>query len=308
MLRDECRAFSRDENDIGCVPDLQLDIELLDKEPVRKTYNSVPPPLYREVKDYILDLINKGWVEKSSSAYSSPMVCVRMRDGGLRLCFDYRALNQKCNRSRRPLPRIQNALDNLKGNSWFSTLDQGKVYHQGFMKPECRSYTSFISPWGLYQWVRIPFGLQGGPGAFQEFMEETLWDLRDKNCIPYLDDVLVFSKSFDSHLAEVKAVLQCLRKKGIKLKSSKCSIFRREVRFLGQLLSEAGSRMDPADLDAVVILKEKRTKTGGEVRQVLGLLGYFRKYIPDFSRRPKPLYDLLRVQAEGPNQKKKKKM
>jgi hypothetical protein len=114
MLREECKAFTQNDDDIGCIPDLQLDIELLDKTPVKRTYSSVPPPLYTEVKYYILDLLNKGWIQKSTSAYSSPMLCVRKRDSSLRLCIDYRALNAKSNHSRRPIPRLQNTLDNLK--------------------------------------------------------------------------------------------------------------------------------------------------------------------------------------------------
>ena len=307
MLREECKAFSVNDDDIGCVPDLQLDLDLLDKTPVRKTYNSVPPPLYAEVKDYILDLVNKGWIQKSTSPWSSPMVCVRKRDSSLRLCIDYRALNAQCSHSRRPIGRLQNALDNMKGNAWFSVLDQGKAYHQGFVKPEHRPYTAFISPWGLWEWVRIPMGISGAPGCFQEFMENTLWDLRDKNCIPYLDDCLVFSRTFEDHLEDVRAVLRCLSRKGVKLKPRKCVIFRKEVRFLGQLVNKEGSRMDPADFEAVRKLKDEKPKTVGDVRKMVGLLGYFRKYIAKFSQRAKPLYDLLVMQPGNGRPRKSKK-
>jgi hypothetical protein len=303
MLREECHVFSR--NDVGCVPDLELELTLLDKAPVRQPYRSMPPPLYSEVKDYVVDLLNKGWIRKSSSNYSSPMVAVRKRDGSLRLCIDYRALNSKTLESQRPVPRIQDVIDGLIGKSWFSTLDQGKAYHQGFMKPECTHLTAFCTPWALYEWIRIPFGLSQCCGAFQTFMEEVLWDLRDKTCVPYLDDVLVFSSSFVEHLENVRAVLRRLGAKGVKLKPRKCRIFRSEVRFLGQLVSENGSRMDPADLEAVVSLKSKPPQTVGEVRHLLGLLGYYRKYIADFSRRAKPLFELL-VQKESSKQKAKK--
>ena len=159
MLREECHAFSRNDDDVGCVPDLVLDLTLLDRGPVRQPYRSMPPPLYSEVKDYVVDLLNKGWIRKSSSNYSSPMVAVRKKDGTLRLCIDYRALNRKTLESQRPVPRIQDVIDKLIGKRWFSTLDQGKAYHQGFMSPESRHLTAFCTPWSLYEWIRIPFGL-----------------------------------------------------------------------------------------------------------------------------------------------------
>ena len=294
MLREECEVFSKDQDDVGCAEGLKLNIELTDPTPVQKNYNSVPPPLYREIKDYILDLVNKGWIQKSLSSYSSPTVCVRNKDGSLRLFIDYRALNEESWRSRRPLPRFQDSLDSLGGNTWFSSLDQGKAYHQRFVIEQSRPYTAFITHIGLYEWHRIPFGLSGAPGPFQAYREEVLSDLRDEICIPYLDDVLVFSKTFESHIGHVRTVLQRLKSKGIKLKPSKCSLFQKEVRFLGNLISAEGCRVDPADTEAVTKLRNTPPKTVGKLRHVLGLLGYFRKYIPDFSRRAKPLYDLLK--------------
>ena len=108
-------------------------------------------------------MASKGFIKKSSSSYSSPMICVRKKDSTLRLCIDYRSLNQKAYESSRPIPRIQDSMDSLGGKSLFSTLDQGQAYHQGFVKPECRPYTAFTTPWGLYEWVRISFGLSGAP-------------------------------------------------------------------------------------------------------------------------------------------------
>lgn len=306
MLREECSSFAKDDSDVGCAPDLELDIKLSNPEPVKRTYSSIPPPLYNEVKDYIYDLINRGWVRKSTSSYSSPVVCVRKRDGTLRLCIDYRQLNERSMKDRRPIPRIQDALNCLKGNAWFTLLDQGKAYHQGFVKEECRPYTAFITPWGLYEWLRIPFGLSGAPGCFQTFMENTLSDLRDEICIPYLDDVIVFSKSFSQHLQNVRTVLQRLRGSGVKLKSSKCNFFRPQCRYLGHLVSKDGYSMDSADKEAVLALKDKIPTNIGELRQLLGFLGFFRKYVADFSRRAKPLYDLLKVD-EAMDEKGKKK-
>ena len=293
MLREESDVFAKNDDDVGCVPDLQMKIQLEDDKPVQKNYLSIPRPLYPEVKQYLEDLLNRKFIKKSSSPYSSSVVCVRKKDGGMRLCVDYRELNKKTVQDRHPIPRIQETLDNLGGKSWFSTLDQGKAYHQGFVTPDSRPLTAFITPWGLYEWVRIPFGLMNAPANFQRFMEDCLGDLRDDICIPYLDDIIVFSKSFDDHVEHIRQVLRRLRSRGVKLKPSKCRLFQKEVVFLGRIVSEQGYRMDPKGTDAVKQLKDVPPRTVGEVRKLVGLLGVYRRQIPNFSKIAKPIYDLL---------------
>ena len=148
MLKEECHSFARNDEDIGYIKDLELEINLTTNEPVQKNYVSVPRPLYPEVKQYIEDLLNNEFIRESKSAYSSPVVCIRKKDGTLRLCVDYRELNRKTVPDRHPIPRVQETLDSLGGNAWFSVLDQGRAYHQGFVKPSCRP---FVTPWGLYE-------------------------------------------------------------------------------------------------------------------------------------------------------------
>lgn len=123
MLCEESAAFAKDSSDVGCIPNLQMPIHLMDKIPVQRTYSSIPKLLFKEVKEYIQDLLAKGWIVKSKSPYSAPIVCVRKKDGTLRLCVDYHLLNQKTVPDRHPLPRIQDLLNTLGGYSWFSILD-----------------------------------------------------------------------------------------------------------------------------------------------------------------------------------------
>ncbi|KAL3972968.1 pleiotrophin [Sarotherodon galilaeus] len=297
MLYEESGAFACDDEDIGCIPSLQMSINLKDNIPVQRTYAAVPKPLYKEVKEYIQDLLAKGWIVKSKSPYAAPVVCVRKKDGTLRLCIDYRLLNQKTVPDRHPLPRIQDLIDTLGGHSWFTILDQGKAYHQGYMAEGSRHMTAFITPWGLYEWVRIPFGLSNAPAAFQRSMEEMLDSLRDSCCIPYLDDILCYAKSFDEHVEGVRQVLRALKAHGVKLRPTKCELFQQEVRYVGRLVSADGVRIDPKDTEAIRLLQEKTPNTVGEVRKLLGFLSYYRMYIQNFSSIAKPIYELLKVKT-----------
>ena len=150
LLFEERGAFCVDDQDVGCAENLQLKINLSDKTPVQKNYIGVPKPLYPELKHYIEDLLNRGFIQKSKSSYRSCCVIVRKKDGSLQLCIDYRELNNKTIADRHPVPRVQDTLDNLAGQKWFSTIDQGKAYHQGFMHPESKALTAFVTPWGFY--------------------------------------------------------------------------------------------------------------------------------------------------------------
>ena len=271
-----------------------MKISLKDDHPVQLNYNSVPRHLYSELKMYIEDLLNKQWIVNSSSSYSSPVVAVRKKDGTMRLCCDYRKLNAKTVPDRHPLPCIQNIIDRLGGNQYFTLLDQSKAYHQLHLHPDSQKLTAFITPWGFYKWLRVPLGLMNAPAAFQRFMEHCLGDFRNNFAVPYLDDLLIFSKSFDEHLQHFQQALQRLKKHGIKIKPSKCKFFNREVSYLGRLMSAEGYNLNPKSVELITSKIRKKPNNISELYSLLGLVGYVRRSIPNFSQLVKPLYLLLK--------------
>ena len=306
MLREETSTFALD-GEIGDMKTLQMDINLTDTSPVQKRYNAIPGHLNTEIKHYVEDLLNRKIIIKSSSNYSCPVVAVRKPNGILRLCCDFRALNEKTMTDRHPLPRIQSIIDNLNGKSWFSLLDQKNAYHQGYIATSSRQKTAFITPWGLYEWVRIPFGLKNAPAVFQRTMQTCLEGLGEF-VIPYLDDLLIYSKSFEEHVEHIRAVLQRLRSYGVKLRADKCHLFKRQIKYLGRIIDKDGYRMDTSNLDAITKFKNDRPKTVGELRRLMGLLGQFRRFIQGFSCIAHPLYKLLEKDvAEKATKKSPKK-
>ena len=298
VLMEEIDVFAKDDNDIGDIPSFQMPINVTDDVPVSAAYRRIPPQLYSEVRNYINDLVTNGWIRESFSSYSSPIVCVRKKNGGLRMCCDYRLLNQKTIPDAQPIPRIQDILDTLGGKKWFSSLDMARAYHQGYVAEKYRHLTAFATPWTIYEWIRIPFGLRNAPPAFQRYINQVLGDLKGSACEPYLDDILAYGETFEEHVLNLKKVLRRLRLQGIKLRGQKCVFGKQEVRYLGRLISGEGFRPDPEDTAA---LEKFRTppKTVGEVRSLLGFLGYYRCYVRDFSKLVKPLYDLLSDGTDG---------
>ena len=304
MLMEVKEVFSRSDSDIGDVKDCNMEIHLTDNVPVKEAYRKIPRHMYSEVKNYIDDLISNGWVRESHSSYSSPIVCVRKKDGGMRLCIDYRRLNAKTIPDAQPIPRIQDILDNLGGKRWFTTLDMSKAYHQGYIAEKFRHLTAFSTPWTLLEWIRIPFGLKNSPPAFQRYINQVLGDLKGSICEPYLDDILVHSETFEQHVQDLKKVLLRLLSRGVKLRGGKCEFAKQEVRYLGRLVSANGYRPDPEETAALEKFREPPQTIGG-LRSLLGFLGYYRTYVKGFASLVKPMYDLLKGKISGGKDGKK---
>lgn len=263
------------------------------------THNPLCQPPYKSawkerevIQTQVEEMLKSGVVEPSSSPWASPVVLVRKKEGTLRFCVDYRRLNAITTRDAYPLPRIEDALSRLQGSRYFSIIDMQAGYWQVGLNPEDRKKSAFITPYGLFQFKVMPFGLSNAPATFQRMMDVLLAGLKWNSCLVYLDDVVVFSKSINEHIERLEAILLRFRQANLKLKLSKCSFLATSLKVLGYVVSGSGLSPDPAKLSAVqdfpVPLRLR------DVQSLIGLCSYYRRFIKDFAIIARPLINLTR--------------
>jgi hypothetical protein len=214
---------------------------------------------------------------------------VPKKDKSIRMCVDYRRLNQVTITEQWPLPRIDDILNGLLGSKWFSTLDLKSGYYQVAMSPNSIAKTAFITPDGHYEFLRLPFGLKNAPSHFSKLMFQALGDLKFVKI--YLDDITIHSPDFYSHVAHISQVLQRLQKANLRLNSSKCTWFASQVKLLGHIVSTNGVAMDPAKVEAVQSFKAPQNVK--QVQQFLGICNYYRRFIKDFAKVSQPIATLV---------------
>ena len=249
-------------------------------------------------------MLKIGAIRDSKSPFSSNVVIVRKKDGSIRFCIDYRKLNQHTIKDAYPIPRVDDTLHLLAGAKYFSTLDLKSGYWQVEMKKSEKAKTAFqVGSLGFYECNRMPFGLCNAPATFQRLMERCMGELNLRECLNYLDDIIIFSTTFEEHLQRLQAVFERLKEHNLKLKPSKCMLFRKKVTYLGHVVSEAGIETDPTKIEA--IRSWPTQKTTKDVRRFLGFTGSYRHFIKGFAALARPLNDLLVGHSTNPNVKKK---
>ena len=284
--------FSRHDLDLGKTHLVKHDIQLTDHKPFKQNYRRIPPHLYDEVKKHLKEMLDLGAIRKSQSPWSSAIVLVQKKDGTLRFCIDLRELNNRTVKDNYSLPKIDHHLEQLIGAAWFTTLDLKSGYWQVELTEQCKPYTAFTcGPLGFYECNLMPFGASNAPATFQRLMENCLGDLNLKWCVVYLDDIIIFAKTPEEHLERLRSVFNKLREANLKLKPSKCNFFRREITYLGHLVSSQGISCDPKKIESV--RNWPVPTTINEIRSFLGFVGYYRRFIKSFSKIARPLNDLL---------------
>ena len=286
-------VFAKSKYDLGRTDLVQHEIFTGDNRPIKQAARRLPLNKREEAEKQVKEMLDNGIIQPSVSPWSSPVVLVKKKDNSTRFCVDYRALNAVTRKDSYPLPRIQDCLDALGGTHWFSSIDLQSGYWQLEMSPQDAPKTAFACSSGLYEFKVLPFGLCNGVPTFQRLMDYLLSGLSWKICLLYLDDVIVFSKTFEEHVQNLGLVLTRLQEAGLKVAPKKCHFFQPEVHFLGHVVSKHGVSTDSSKTQCVRDWPQPQNVK--EVRQFMGLCAYYRRFIFQFAKIARPLHQLTEL-------------
>ncbi|GJR13388.1 putative reverse transcriptase domain-containing protein [Tanacetum coccineum] len=288
VVRDFPEVFSDDLSGLLPIREIEFRIELTPgATPVTKSPYRLAPSELEELSGQLKELQDKGFIRPSSSPWEASMLFVKKKDGSFRMCIDYRELNKLTVKNRYPLPRIDDLFDQLQGSQFFSKIDLRSGYHQLRVHEDDIPKTAFRTRYGHFEFTVIPFGLTNAPTIFMDLMNRVYRPYLDKFVIVFIDDILIYSKTQEEHVEHLRLVLGLLKKEKLYAKFSKCEFWLREVQFLGHVINGNGIHVDPSKIEAVKNRKAPRTLT--EVRSFLGLDGYYRRFIKNFSKIAKSL-------------------
>ena len=247
----------------------------------------------QEIHKWIEENLFKGFIRASSSSCASPILFVKKKDGSLRLCVDYRALNDITIKDRYPLPRIEETLNQIRGAKYFTRLDLRSAYNLIRIKDGDEWKIAFRTRYGLFEFLVMPFGLTNAPATCQRFVNDTLREFLNVFCVCNLDDILICSNKLQDHRKQVKAVLEKLHVAGLFVKPEKCEFEATKTTFLGFVISQQGIKMDPEKVSAVS--NWEVPKTIQDIQCFLGFANFYRRFIEGYSRICTPLFNLLKT-------------
>ena len=274
-------VFSMDPAELGCTHSTEHIIKVTDNTPFKERFRWIPPQMVEEVRNHLKEMLESGAIRPSQTAWCNAMVLVWKKDGGLHFCIDFCHLNACTKKDSYPLPRIQEALESLAGAGHFSCLDLKSGFWQIKMEEVLKQYTAFtVGNLWFFECDWMPFGLCNIPATFQWLMQNCRGELNLIYCLIYLDDLIVFSWTAEEHLQHLHVIFDWLREYNLKLKPSKCSLFKEEINYLAHQVSKWGVWPSNTNLRAITECALPQTYT--EIRAFLGLMGHYRLFIKGF--------------------------
>ena len=286
--------FVKDEMTIGTTPLTQMSIDMGDSDPVSQKPYPVAMKHYNWVKEEIDKLLEVDVIRNSHSSWLAPIIVVPKGDGGKPLVIDYRVLNKVTRKFVWPMPKVEDIFSQLNGAKYFSTLDLRAGYHHIRLITNSIPKTAFTSPFGKYEYVKVPFRLAQAPAYFQELMTGVLKDL--PFAMAYLDNIIIYSSTPEEHLQHIKTVFKKLHHAKLSMKLSKCHFCAKEIQYLGHILGMEGIKPVPAKTEAIKAMHPPVNPK--QVCAFLGLVGYYRKFIKNFAKIAKPLTMLTHMDVK----------
>ena len=313
MVARNIKAFATDPKNPTKTHLMEVELPLKpDAVPHRHAASRVGEEGRRVIEKHVEEMESRGIIRKSNSEWGSRVVLVTKKDGSVRFCVDYRDLNSKLQLQDSPIPLTMDALDRLSSGEgcpsslFLSTLDLASGFWTLPVREKDKALTAFVTHRQKYEFNYLPFGIQSGPSYMVRLMDAALQGLAWESCMPYLDDIGVWStgkgstpeereaNSFEQMLTRIEAVFQRLRWAGLSMKASKCVLFATKAEYLGHVVSREGLRMDPKKIEIVKNFNPTEINTATKVRSFLGLCSYYRRFIEGFSIIAAPLTDLTR--------------
>ena len=293
LLKEYHDIFLLEKCDMGHTNATKHKIVLKDPDtpPFKEHFHRIPPPQLDEVREHLKLMLDAGVIRPSNSPWCNAVVLVRKKDGSLRFCVDFRKLNSLTVKDSHPLPHICETLKSLTGAAHYSTFDMNSGFWQVPMDEDSKQYTAFtLGSMGLYECESMPFRLCNAPPTFQRLMQNCLGELNLTYCLIYLDDMIVFSEMPEDHLQRMRVVFDHLQEHGLKLKPSKCDVFKSEINYLAHHVSRRGVLPSKKNLESIARCPPPDTYT--KVKSFVGLVGHYRHFIKGFAKIAAPLYDL----------------
>lgn len=285
-------TFSRNDLDVGHTALAKHIIKIKqDVQPIKQKLRPHPLHYQEEIDRQVEELLEKGYIQRSNSPWSSNVLLVQKKDKTYRMCIDYRKLNAVTILDAHPIPPISQTIDALAQAKFFCALDLSAGYMNVPMDPESRSKTAFVTRSGLYEWTRMSFGLVNAPSTFQRLMEYVLHNCHWSIAMVYLDDILVYGKTVEETMNNLEEVLLRLEKANLKLKPSKCHLFKKEVLYLGYIIGRGEVKTNPDKIRDIKDFEPPRNDK--ELRRFLGLTNYYRKFVYSYAEIASPLNKLL---------------